>query len=304
MRTRREVLGLGVGAAIAACSASRGASQIGPIGTRALGKTGLEVTMFGLGGQAQIQRGTTDEGLAIATRALDRGVRYIDTAPSYGPSEAILGEALAGRRTSVVLATKTEDRTRDGSLRLLDQSLSRLRTDRVDVWQLHDLRTMDELDVVFGPGGAIEAFEEARGDGRVRFVGVTGHFDPDVLMEAIRRYPFDTLLLALNVADGERRAFGKTLLPFAVDRGMGIVAMKVNACGPLTGALGFQPEETLSYVLSLPVSCAIVGCDGPEHVDANADVTASFTPLAPSAMRALERRASGSADVSLYFRRV
>jgi aryl-alcohol dehydrogenase-like predicted oxidoreductase len=306
--TRRGVLGLGVSAAVAACGGSTDAPSAiapsGPLGTRPLGKTGLEVTMFGLGSQARLQFGTSADGVAIVQRALDRGVKYIDTAPNYGPSEQTIGIALAGRRDAVVLATKTEDRTRDGSLRLLDQSLTRLKTDHVDVWQIHDLHAMEELDVVFGPGGAIEALERARGDGRVRFLGITGHYDPDVLLEALRRYPFDTLLLALNVADGERRPFRTTLLPYAVDRGMGIIAMKVNAAGNLTGALRFPPEETFGYVLSLPVSCAILGCDTPEHVDANAARTVGFSPLAPEAMTALERRAVGTADQALYFRRV
>jgi hypothetical protein len=319
--SRRDVLELGLGAAIAACGGTAGRKDgeaadagdgpgvgqqvaTGPLPTRPLGKTGLTVTTFGLGGQATLQTGDREGSLAIIQRALDLGVTYFDTSKVYGSSEDYLGEGLAGRRDGVVLATKTHDRTRDGSLRHLDDSLKRLRTDRVDVWQLHNVQTMAELDAIFAPGGAIEALEKARDDKRVRFVGITGHFDPDVLLEGIRRYPFDTILMAINIADPHLRSFAARLLPAAVDRQMGIVGMKVTGARALFGGgTGLSIADALPYVWTHPVSVAIVGCDTPAHVETNAALARGFRPLDAQAMRALEDRAAPVAQQALWFRR-
>ena len=135
--------------------------------------------------------------------------------------------------SQVFLASKTHDRTRDGSLRLLDESLKRLRTDHLDLWQLHDLRTPGDLKTIFGRGGALEALVQAREEGRVRFLGLTGHHDPAILLEAMRRFDFDTVLVALNVADVHRLSFAQTVLVEAARRGMGVIGMKVYAAGAL-----------------------------------------------------------------------
>jgi aryl-alcohol dehydrogenase-like predicted oxidoreductase len=262
----------------------------------------MQTGIVGLGGQATLQFGRKEDALPIIESALNLGVGYFDTSPVYGPSEDYLGEGLSGRRDGVLLATKTEDRTRDGSLRLLDNSLRRLRTDHVDLWQLHDLRTAADIDAIFAPDGAIAALEEAKADGRARFVGLTGHFDPAVLLQALSRYPFDALLLSLNVADRYRQAFATELLPAAVQRGMAIIAMKVHGAGTLPN-LGFGPRETLSYVLSLPVSTAIIGCESPAHVASNVATARDFTPLSQDARAALERRAQSVAAQALFFRR-
>src|SRR5438093_2304440 len=132
---------------------------------------------------------------------------YCDTAPAYAGSLDYYGAALGRRRQQVFLASKSHERTRDGSLRLLDDSLRRLRTDHLDLWQLHDLRTSQDLDHIFAKGGAIEALVRAREEGRVRFLGVTGHHHPAILMEAMRRFDFDTVLVALNAADIHRLSF-------------------------------------------------------------------------------------------------
>ena len=160
-----------------------------PIPCRPLGQTGCNVTQFALGGEGVLRtHGRMAEAIAVIHRALDHGVTYCDTAPAYAGSLDYYGAALGERRGQVFLASKTHERTRDGSLRLLDESLKRLRTDHLDLWQLHDLRTSSDLKMIFGRGGALEALVQAREEGRVRFLGLTGHHDPAILLEAMSRF--------------------------------------------------------------------------------------------------------------------
>src|SRR5262245_15163286 len=240
----------------------RSAANATPLPRRPLGRTGNLVTLFGLGGEGVLRTyGRAAEAVRVIERALDQGVNYCDTAPAYASSMDYYGAALGERRAQVFLASKTHERSRDGSLRLLDDSLRRLRTDHLDLWQLHDLRTQHDLDRIFAKGGALEALIQARAERRVRFLGVTGHHDPAILLEAIRRFDFDTVLVALNAADIHRLSFLQTVLPEAARRGMGVIGMKVCAQGALLGPRGLSMDEAMGYVLSLAgVSHVIVGC--------------------------------------------
>jgi aryl-alcohol dehydrogenase-like predicted oxidoreductase len=267
-----------------------------PLPTRPLGRTGEAVTLFALGGEGVLRtHGRAAEAVAVITSALDQGVTYCDTAPAYASSMDYYGAALGERRRQIFLASKTHDRSRDGSLRLLDESLRRLRTDHLDLWQLHDLRSLAELDLIFSKGGAIHALLEAREEKRVRFLGITGHHDPAVLLEALRRFDFDTLLVALNAADVHRLSFARLVLPEAARRGMGVIAMKVFAAGDLVDPGGpCTPAEALSYALSLPgVSCAVIGCASPVEVEANAAAARAFERLSTERLRELEERTRG-----------
>lgn len=270
-----------------------------------LGRTGEQVTIFGLGGEGVLRtHGRTPEAVAVVHRALDQGVNYIDSAPAYAGCLDYLGEALGDRRNEVFLASKTHDRTRDGSLRLLDDTLKRLRTDRLDLWQLHDLRTQADLRQIFGQDGALAAVLEARDDGRVRFLGITGHHDPAILMEAMRRFDFDTVLVALNAADRHRLSFVETVLPEATSRGMGVIAMKVYSQGALLGRSGLRTDEALGYALSLPgVSTAIVGCSTPEEVEQNARIARDFATFGANTMRELEKRTARSEATFTYYKK-
>lgn len=274
---------------------------------RALGQTGEEVTIFGLGGEGVLRTvGRTKEAVAVIHRALDLGVNYFDSAPAYAGCLDYLGEGLEGRRDKVFIASKTHDRTRDGSLRLLDQTLLRLRTDRLDLWQLHDLRTPRDLEAIFGPLGAMEALLKAREEGRVRYLGITGHHDPEMLTEAMRRFDFDTVLVALNAADKHRLSFIETVLPEACQRGLGAIAMKVYAQGALLqsgrfgrllGKSGLTAEEALGYCLSLSeINTAIVGCQTPAEVEENVRIACKFQPFDAEQMRKLEQRTAQQAD--------
>jgi aryl-alcohol dehydrogenase-like predicted oxidoreductase len=292
--------------------------------TRSLGRTGHQVGLFSLGGQGVIERANSEAmAIAVVRRALDLGVNYIDTAPRYTAgareSERNIGNALRGDRQRVFLATKTHDRSRDGSLKLLDESLELLQTDHVDLWQLHNIQFQEEIDQVFAAGGALEALLQAQADGRTRFLGITGHFDPAPLLEGLRRFDFDCILMALNAADPHCASFAARLLPTAVAKRMGIIAMKVPAHGRLlstwTPPLGEQNpwaaadrpgtltmQEALHYVWTLPVSTAIVGCDHPQHVQANVDAACRFVPLSAQRLQEMAARTAPIARQALFFR--
>src|SRR4051794_4979895 len=188
-------------------------ATVAPLPRRPLGSTGRDVTIFGLGGEGVLRtHGRQKEAVRVIERALDLGVTYFDTAPAYASSMDYYGACLGERRRDIFLASKTHDRSRSGSLRLLDDSLRRIRTDHLDLWQLHDLRTKEDLAQIFGKGGALEALIEARAAGRVRHLGLTGHHDPAILLEAMRRFAFDTVLVAVNAADRHRLPFLSTVV--------------------------------------------------------------------------------------------
>jgi aryl-alcohol dehydrogenase-like predicted oxidoreductase len=285
---------------IKATARSANVAAIPAIPRRLLGRTGCEVTQFGLGGEGVLRtHGRMAEAVAVIRRALDQGVTYCDTAPAYAGSLDYYGAALGERRRQIFLASKTHDRTRDGSLRLLDESLKRLSTDHLDLWQLHDLRTVGDLTMIFGRGGALEALVQAREEGQVRFLGLTGHHDPAILLEAMRRFDFDTVLVALNMADAHRLSFAQTVVREAARRGMGVIGMKVYSAGVLlrSRSIAVAPGEAMGYVLSLPgVSTVIIGCSSPAEVDENARIARVFQPFDEQVMRELETRTRAGAD--------
>jgi aryl-alcohol dehydrogenase-like predicted oxidoreductase len=272
---------------------------------RPLGRTGHEATLFGLGGEGILRTfGRHAKAVPVIHRALDLGVNYFDSAPAYAESLDYYGAALGERRRDVFLASKTQERSRDGSLRLLDDTLRRLRTDHLDLWQLHDLRTASDLDRIFARGGAIEALVQARAEGRVRFLGLTGHHDPTILLEAMRRFDFETVLVALNAADIHRLSFIQAVLPEAARRGMGVIGMKVAAQGAILGRNKLTMEEAMGYVLSLPaVSTVIVGCKTPEQVAENARIARDFLPFDEPTRRELEERTRRDASTVTYYKR-
>jgi aryl-alcohol dehydrogenase-like predicted oxidoreductase len=298
--------------------------------TRNLGKTGARVTIFGLGGQGALEKANNEEvSVQIIQRALELGVNYFDTSAIYGGperwSEQYLGKGLKGNRDRVFLATKTKERTRDAALKNIELSLKLLDTDHVDSWQLHDVGIQEDIDTIFGKGGALEALIQAHDQKIVRHLGVTGRFRPDALIECIHRFPFDTVLMGVNAADKYYYPFEKDLLPLAVEKQMGIIGMKVMARGRIlsswtpppievqkkswegTGAIATTPgtltkQETFFYNLSLPISTAIIGCDSVEQVEECAALARSFTPLNQAQMAALEAKVEPIAKQALFFR--
>lgn len=268
---------------------------------RVLGKTGVRVTTFGLGGQGMIQSGGRDTALAIIEKALELGVSYYDTSKVYGPSEVFLGEGLEGKRNRIFLATKTFDRRRDEALRQLDDSLVKLRTDHIDLWQLHHVRFQSDIDQIFGTGGVLEAMLRARDQKIVRYLGVTGHYDPDVLEQAIDRFDFDVVLMAVNAADAAEKPFRRSLLPKAVQKNMGVVAMKVPARGEMLKAIPMK--DAYDYALNLPIATAIIGCDSAAHVEENVTIARNFAPLTSAQATDIEARALVYGQEATFFRR-
>ena len=265
---------------------------------RTLGRTGARVLPVSLGGEGILRTtGRAKEAVPIIIEALRLGVRYCDTAPAYQQSQDYYGDAFRdagpGARDRVFLASKTHERTRDRALRLLDDSLRRLGTDRLDLWQMHDLRRLGELDVLFGRGGAIEAAREAQADGRIRFIGLTGHHDPEVLVEAMRRFPFDSVLVALNPADPRHRPFSPTVVAEARRQGIGVVGMKVMAAGPLLREA--SAGELIGYAASI-ADTVIVGCSTIAEVRENLAVARGFVPMSEPQRRALEERVAPRAE--------
>lgn len=289
-----------------------------------LGQTGYRVGILSLGGQATLEiPGKEAESEAIINRAIDLGINYIDSAAGYGKgvSEKNIGRVLKTRRKEVFVTSKTADRTYDGSMRLLDQTLTNMQTDHLDLWQIHNLQTKQQLEQIFSKDGAIRALERAREQGMCNFLGVTGHYEPNVLLEAIRRFPFDTILMAVNAADRHYLSFIEHLLPAAQEKHMGIIGMKVATRGrvlstwtppppdqqpermrtKLPGTLTIQ--EALAYNMSLPVSTTIIGVDDIPQLEQNVAFASRFTPLSESEMRALEKRTLPIVRQALYFRR-
>ena len=297
--------------------------------TRNLGKTGYKVGIFSLGGQASLEKPNNfDVAVPIIERALDMGVNYIDTSSIYGGpdrwSEQYVGKVMAHRRNQAFLATKTKERTRDGSLRMIEKSLELLQTDHVDLWQLHDIGTLFDINEVFAKGGAMEALLEMKEQKVVRHLGLTGHYRPDALMEGIKRYPFDATLMAMNAADPHHFSFNQELLPLAVERQMGIIGMKVPGRGRLLSSWTPQPleqqkhmwegmvpaptpgtltmREALYYTLSRPVSTVIIGCDTVAQLEENVHLAREFTPLSDGQTTELVAKAEPVSKPSLFFR--
>jgi aryl-alcohol dehydrogenase-like predicted oxidoreductase len=309
--TRRDFVKVGaVGAAsmfLTGNAASAGPRPQGAMADRPFGRTGHRVKLFSLGGQATLERpGNEEEASAIINRAIDLGVNYIDTAAAYGrgQSQRYIGEVMATRRDEVFLATKTHNRTYDGSMQLLEQSLELLQTDHLDLWQIHNLRTDEQLDTILGAGGAIRALEQAKRDGVVRFLGVTGHYEPAILMRAINEFDFDTVLMALNPADPHYLPFTDELLPLANEKGLGIIAMKIPARGRIFREGGLTSmRDAMTWVLSQPVSTVIVGCDTVAQLEENVSIASAFEPLPNDEMSRIASLTQGYETDAAFFKR-
>ncbi len=304
--SRRDFVKIGVaGAAGMAMAPALGAAA--PMPERPLGRTGHNVRLFSLGGQATIEKeGTHDTSLAIINRAIDLGVNYIDTAAGYGRgiSQMYIGEVMATRRKEVFLATKTRSRERDGALRDLEQSLKSLKTDHIDLWQNHNVMRDEEVEQILGKGGAIEAMLQARDQKMIRFIGITGHFDPAVLAKALQRFEFDAVLMALNPADKHRLSFIQELLPLANEKKMGVIGMKIPARGRIfkEGAIT-SIKDPMRYVLTLPVSTVIIGCDTVAQLEENVKIAQTFTPMSQADMARLEGLTASYESEAAFFKK-
>ena len=275
---------------------------------RVLGNTGVSVPIFGLGGAGQTPLSWDNreqDAVAIIQRALELGIRYFDTAASYGPSEDYLGKVLPAHRDKVFLASKTDKRDRDGAWKELERSLKRLNTDHLDLWQLHHVSFKEELDQIFGKDGASKAIEEAKAQKLIRFAGISGHHEPDIIAEGLRRYPFDTTLICINAADKHHpRPFIPTVMPVARQKNVGVIAMKIPAYGRL-----FKPgvldgmHQAMGYTLSQPgVHCCVIAAETVAQLESNVEVARAFKPLNEASLAQIEQRTAVAWQDNTFFR--
>ncbi len=262
--------------------------RAGAIPMRAFGKTKVKLTVIGQGGARLALLRTREQARAHVRHAYELGLNYFDCAHSYwdGHSEEIYGDVLSDVRKEVFITTKCIKRTRKEAEEELELSLKSLKTSYIDLWQLHGIQEQSDIDRILGRGGAIEAFERARQAGKCRFIGFTGHHDPQVHLSALKAYDrWDSILMPLHAADPAYLSFEKAVLPAAVKRGIGIQGMKVFGNAFLLRVL--NAEECLRYVLSLPIHCATVGCSTTGQLDDDVRFAQQFKSLDREGMDAL-----------------
>lgn len=278
------------------------------IAERVLGRTGVRLPVFGLGGAGQTpldKKGKEREAVELVEAALKLGLRYFDTAANYGESEYHLGKVLPKYRQSLFLSSKTDQRDRDGAWRELERSLKRLNTDRLDLWQMHHVSSEDDLRRIFAADGAIKALDEAKRQKIVRFGGITGHHEPAIILEGLRRYEFDSTLIPINAVDKHHpRPFIPSVLAYAREKQIGVVAMKVPAYGRLfkSGALDGMPQA-MGYTLSQPgVTSCIIAAESPAQLAGNVEAARSFVQLKEEQLAALEKRTAGLWEENSFYR--
>ena len=313
--TRRDFLKVSAGAVAATSGVSANSKDIssgeqtaGPTGGagdmiyRKFGSTDARISAIGLGGHHLGDLPTLDEAVQLIHEAIDAGVTFFDNAWEYynGKTETILGRALRdGRRDKVFLMTKVCTHGRSGTLamQMLEDSLRRYQTDHLDLWQIHGIVYDNDPELAYAKGGVLEAFDRAKKEGKVRFVGFTGHKDPAFHLKMLELgYPFDSVQMPLNPFDANFHSFEKQVLPEVNRRGMAALGMKSmggTAWGVKAGVV--QAEEMLRYAMSLPVATTICGMDSLDVLHQNLRVVRSFEPMTPSEMEALRTRCAPTA---------
>ena len=264
----------------------------GSIPTREFGKTGVKVSIIAQGGARMDLHPTVAEAADHVRRVYDLGLTYFDCARSYwgGKSEEAYGIGLKGVRKNVFLTSKSTKRTRQEAEQELATSLKTLQTDHLDIWQMHDVRTPEEIKTILGPGGAMEAFQAAKQAGKCRFIGFTGHFYPETHAALLQAYDhWDSVLLPVHAADHAYLSFEKTALPVAVSQGIGVQAIKVFCKAFLLRSL--SPRECLEYTLSMPVHVAVCGAGTQGQMEDNIRVAQSFKPLSAEVLADVRKRA-------------
>lgn len=283
-------------AELVAPGSSETSATAGEIPERALGKTGVSVSALCFGGAHWGRIESDAEAIRVLHEAIDAGITFLDNAWEYngGRSEELMGKALQGRRRKVFLMTKVCSHGRDKKVALqqLDESLRRLKTDYLDLWQIHEVVYEDDPDRHFVPGGAADALLEAKRHGKVRFVGFTGHKHPKIHLKMLAHdFPFDTCQMPLNVFDGTYRSFEQEVLPILNQRGIAPLGMKSVSgnAEPIKQGI-VTPEEALRYVLSLPIASLVSGIDSREVLKQNLEIARRFTPMTTAEMNDLRTR--------------
>jgi len=246
-----------------------------------LGKTGEQISILGLGGEGLLRSFNREkEAVSLIHRAIDLGITYFESARAYAGSESYYGMALGERRKEIFLASKSHERTAEGVLKHLETTLANMKTNFLDLWMVHDVRSINDLDLLFGPKGAVKAFEVAQRNKLVKWIGISGHRNPTILSRAIDLFPFDTVLMPINPAECHYRPFLDEILPKAQKKGMGILGMKVFSRGVCFKIFESEPaEKFLRFALAQPISAVVVGCETIEQLEMNARIARSFQPM-------------------------
>ena len=261
---------------------------------RAMGKTGLQVSIIGMGGYHLGTAAGQPEVNNMVAKALDHGINFFDNAWEYhkGVSEERVGNALKGKRDQAIVMTKvcTHGRKKDVAMRMLEESLTRLQTDHLDVWQVHEVVYYNDPEKCYEPDGVLEALAAAKQQGKVRFVGFTGHKNPSIHLAMLNGgFPFDTVQMPLNPFDYSYRSFQREVLPVAAQRGMAVFGMKsMGGSGEMISHGALTPTEALTFAMSLPgVSTTISGMDSMSVLDQNLEILRAFKPLTEEQISAL-----------------
>jgi predicted aldo/keto reductase-like oxidoreductase len=307
---RREALQIGAAglAALSLAGSSAAAEETNEQGIplRPLGKTGEKVTLLGLGGHHSTRAREEKDSLRLIQRAVDEGVTFMDNAWDYhmGGGEERMGKALEeGKlRDKVFLMTKVCGRTAEEARSNLEDSLRRLRTDRIDLWQFHEVNYDVDPDRIFAAGGAIETALKAKEQGKVRHIGFTGHRNPDVHLKMLDKpYDWATVQMPLNVLDGTFRSFQKNVLPKLVERGVGPIAMKsLGGNGGIVNNVKVPVERALAYVFSLPIATLVSGMENERFLEDNIRIVKSFKAMNAEALAALEDEYKAAASDGRY----
>lgn len=305
-RLGRTGAGLFLAGAAGRAWADETGAKAGPVPRRKFGRHDVTVSSMGLGGHA-LRVPSDDEARRMVDAAVELGIDFLDNCWDYhdGAAEELMGRLIAGRRDKFFLMTKvcTHD-TADykTAVRMLDESLRRLQTDHLDLWQWHAVATMDQVNRGFGPDGVVKAFTEAKEKGKVRFVGFTGHTDPNVHLAVLKHeYPFDSCQLPISAVEATGGGFVETVLPEVKRQGIAPLAMKTlggNFNPVRAGAVSLR--EALTYSLSQPIATLISGVQSEAQLRENAAIVTAFRPLPPEQMAALEKRVLPAAETRRF----
>jgi len=280
-----------------------------PIAAREFGRTGRTVTMVGLGGEGVLRTyGRTQEAAAVIRTAVDEGITYFDCARVYADSELYYGaiwKACPEKRAGLFQASKSASRDKKGALADLENSLRRLQTDHLDLWQIHDVRTDSDFNRIAGPDGALEAFTAAKASGKVRHIGVTGHHDPRILTRAVSEWPLDSVMMPVNPAEAAIGGFLTSTLPAAREKNMAVIGMKILGAGHYILPEGdITAGLLIRFAASYDITVAIVGCSSAAEVHTLAQIGRDFIPLSEDQKILLTERFRPLAERLAFYRGV
>ncbi|MDB6110666.1 MAG: Twin-arginine translocation pathway signal [Pedosphaera sp.] len=307
---RREFLKATIAAGVVA-GLSRGAwaaQEQGGMPYRTLGRTGEKISAIGLGGYHIGQPKAEQESIRIIRSAIDRGMNFMDNCWDYndGESEIRMGKALRdGYRQRAFLMTKVDGRTKESAHKQLEESLRRLQTDHLDLWQFHEIIRMEDPDRIFAPGGALEAAQEAKQAGKIRYIGFTGHKDPLIHLRMLQiavdhKFRFDAVQMPLNVMDAHFRSFQHQVLPVLLKEEIGVLGMKPMGGGVILKSQTVTPIDCLHYALNLPTSTVITGIDSMKILDQAFEAARTFKPMSQEQVSALLSHTAEAAASGKY----